>query len=1064
MRDIILERLENDLIGPYTENEILTSRPSDVYLTGMLWPRETRIGAEEDEKIGLSGADESETSGVTEDEEISLAGMVRPCSAGVSFAAKSTGKRTALDIRVRFATYKDVEVSSSEMKDGNQDGSGTGSGRTRTDWHRHAHDISITDLPLEEKSRFIPLNQPGIAEDVRLHLRTVPWSEGRLVTVTLLNYTQPDKDEGRNGIEKLILFQVRLEIKPSRGTVLVARPSRRAILDEDDRSAELLYRNAREFATGHTCSVEWKTGSDNTRADMIATSWIPKARVSATSTLGHESFEELRQKEESKPLSAGWLAKAGPNELDKALQALPAVYGKWIDSKETLLSSLPAEFQEQGEKNIEICRSVQARMSNGATRITGSGEMLHAFRLANLAMDVQHRWDPDRKARGPLEWRPFQLGFILLAAASVADREHPERKIMDLLWFPTGGGKTEAYLALIAFLAFYRRFSAGEAPDEGDGVAAIMRYTLRLLTTQQFSRATAVMLACEAIRRGRIPEADCSSHEFGNSPFSIGLWVGGGAVPNRVSDAATALSSSSDQATPRQLVHCPACREHLNWFHNSQARAIHVRCENEDCLLFHPEDPLPVWTVDEDIYRVRPTLLIGTIDKFAQIVRRVEINGLFGLDNGHPPDLILQDELHLISGPLGTVAGLYEVAIDRMLSSGSVCPKIIGSTATIQRASEQVKALFNRQTAQFPPPCLDADDSGFAVVNLNAPGRVYTGITTAGRSAKFSLQAVAASLLQSAVGGTTDDKIRDPYWTLISYFNSLRELGGALVLMQDDVNNSLAILAQQREEVPRDPQFIEELTSRRTQADVRDMLRQLAVSADVEGALDVVLATNMLSVGVDIPRLGLMLVNGQPKGIAEYIQATSRVGRGKVPGLVVVILNNAKARDRSHYESFPTWHATLYRDVEPTSVTPFASRARDRALHAVLVALVRHLVPGMLDQPQLDDTAIDAAKELINDIVRRSSLIDPEETAVCSELRRLLEIWESRNPRSYWNLRQVQNSLLQDAERAATIRAMGRIPGEAWPTMNNMRSVEASTRFRLAERLRERPHAGNEDG
>ena len=224
MRDIILERLGNDLIGPYTENEILTSRPSDVYLTGMLWPRETRMGAEEDEKIGLSGADESETSGATEDEEISLAGMVRPCSAGVSFAAKSTGKRAALDIRVRFATYKDVEVSSSETKDGNQGGSRTGSGQTRTDWHRHAHDISIIDVPLEEKSRLIPLNQPGVPKDVRLHLRTVPWSEGRLVTVTLLNYTQPNKDEGRNGIERLILFQVRLEIKPSRRTVLVARP------------------------------------------------------------------------------------------------------------------------------------------------------------------------------------------------------------------------------------------------------------------------------------------------------------------------------------------------------------------------------------------------------------------------------------------------------------------------------------------------------------------------------------------------------------------------------------------------------------------------------------------------------------------------------------------------------------------------------------------------------------------------------------------------------------------------------------------------------------------------
>jgi hypothetical protein len=391
-----------------------------------------------------------------------------------------------------------------------------------------------------------------------------------------------------------------------------------------------------------------------------------------------------------------------------------------------------------------------------------------------------------------------------------------------------------------------------------------------------------------------------------------------------------------------------------------------------------------------------------------------------------------------------------------MFSVGGSCPKIIGSTATIRRASDQVKNLFNRETAQFPPPCLDAADSGFAVIDFNAPGRIYAGVTTAGRSAKFTLQAVAASLLLSAQNGTSDKQIRDPYWTLISYFNSLRELGGALVLMQDDVNDSINILARQRKERPRQPELIEELTSRRTQADVRDMLEKMGIRSNRPGALDVVLATNMLSVGVDIPRLGLMLVNGQPKGIAEYIQSTSRVGRGSVPGLIISVLNNAKARDRSHYETFSTWHSALYRDVEPTSVTPFASRARDKALHAVLVALVRHLIPGMLDRPALDPTAIAEARNLINDVVQRASIIDPEETAVRAELENLLDVWEQRSPQSYWWPYKVKNSLLQDAERAATLRAMGRMPGEAWPTLNNMRSVEASSPFRLAERLREK--------
>jgi len=1058
MRELLLDRLKQDLIGPHADAEVLTARPSDVYLTGMLWPRESRMGAEEDDRFGVAGTGQSESDSGGEEEEVSLAGLFRPCSAGVSFAARPhAGSR--LDITVRFGTYEPVrgpEPAGGQRPDAaEEDGPG---GATRTRWRRRAHDIVLENVPLEGGSSFIDLEPYGAPPKIRLHVRTAPWTDGLLATVTLLNEAEPDEDAGREGTERLTLFQTRLEIRPSEGTVLVARPSRRAVLDDDDRSAALLYRNAREFANGHTCSAEWASSADTATASMVATDWLPATVVRSTRATGHEVFEPLRRDGPNSPLSARWLAEADSDALASGLQRLPAAYATWLDEREADAAALPVEFVQQAGRNIAVCREVHARMVEGARRIAGDARMARAFRLANLAIDLQHGWDREKRMRGPFEWRPFQLGFILLAAASVADRNHPEREIMDLLWFPTGGGKTEAYLALIAFLAFYRRLAALDGPDAGDGVAAVIRYTLRLLTTQQFTRAAAVVLACEAIRRGRIREAGASRRELGDAPFSIGLWVGGEAVPNRVTDAAAALGGAPDQPTPRQLVQCPACRNPLSWEHDEGADAIHVRCESRECVLFDPEAPLPVWTVDEDVYRARPTLVIGTVDKFAQIVRRKEVNGLFGLDTGRPPDLILQDELHLISGPLGTVAGLYEAAIDRLFESGGARPKIIGSTATIRRASEQVASLFDRATAQFPPSCIDSDDSGFAVVDGAAPGRVYAGVTTAGRSAKFTLQAVAASLLQSALDGTTDDDARDPYWTLVSYFNSLRELGGALVLMQDDVNDSLSLLAERRNETARRPELIEELTSRRTQADVRDMLDRLSVRSG-RGALDVVLATNMLSVGVDIPRLGLMLVNGQPKGIAEYIQATSRVGRGDVPGLVVAVLNNAKARDRSHYESFASFHEALYRDVEPTSVTPFASRARDRALHAVLVALVRHLVPGMLDRPELDDDAVDGARRLIADVVRRAKAIDPQEAAVARELERLLDTWELRAPRSYWT-RQARSSLLQDAERAATLRAMGRMPGEAWSTLNNMRSVEAGTRFRLAERLREQDQGG----
>ena len=1057
MRDFLINQMTRDLVGPHTDDEILSARPSDVYLTGILWPRQSRMGAEEDERLGLSSDDGSEIDDIGLEEEVSLAGQPRPCSAGISFAARAPESLPKLEVRVSFATYKPIPIASIEVKDGDS------RNRQRIGWQRRVHDILLDQVVLDSRSKLIDLEPQGAPHSVSLHLRTAVWTGGTLATCTLLNQAENDETEGREGLERLTLFQTRIEIRPCVGTELVARPSRRVAFDDDDKSAALLYRNAREFATGHTCSAEWRSERQAGTALVVATSWVPIAVVPATNVAGHEVFDAMKKSNNQSPLSAHALVSIAADEIADCLLQLPIAYEKWITEREAELVDLPEDLHEQAMENITICRNVYIRMVDGVKRIADDPQMSRAFRLANLAMNIQHSWGQEKSNSEPLEWRPFQLGFILLAIASVADREHTDRRLMDLLWFPTGGGKTEAYLALIAFLAFYRRLSARDDPDTGNGVAAIMRYTLRLLTTQQFSRAASVLLACEAIRRGRVNEAALIDGELGNTPFSIGLWVGGDAVPNKVSDAAAALRGAPDQPTPQQLTQCPACRESLSWAYNEQSDMIHVRCENGTCLLFDRNSPLPIWTVDEDVYRNRPTLLIGTIDKFAQIVRRKEINGLFGLDTGNPPDLILQDELHLISGPLGTIAGLYEVAIDRMFSSCGTLPKIIGSTATIRRASEQVKALFNRTTAQFPPPCLVASDSAFAIVDDRAPGRLYAGVTTAGRSAKFTLQAVAASLLQGANNGSYDNDIRDPYWTLVAYFNSLRELGGALVLMQDDVNDSLAQIAQRRGESARQPEFIEELTSRRTQAEVRDMLERLSKRAGTSDALDVVLATNMLSVGVDIPRLGLMLVNGQPKGTAEYIQATSRVGRGSVAGLVVSVLNNAKARDRSHFESFPTWHETLYRDVEPTSVTPFASRARDRALHAVLVSLVRHLVPNMLDRPVLDSDTTAAATELIDEIVRRVEAIDPEETDVRTELVRLLETWEIRAPKSYWAW-QVSNSLLQDAERAATKKAMGRLPGEAWPTLNNMRSVEASTRFRLTERLRERIPGGSDRG
>ncbi|MCZ8195512.1 MAG: helicase-related protein [Aquidulcibacter sp.] len=1048
-RDTVAVRLAEDLIGPRAENEELTARPSDVYLTGILWPQRTAMSGEDDERLSISAGSVEETD--SESEAVRTGSIQKPSVAGLSFSVVASSGPPRVQVTCQFARYRCEKREKREI------------------WVRQPHKVEIAALDLSPgPTREISLSDYGDGlPNVSLSIRSIQTSDAILVTLSLVNAIAPE--QGRDEIEAASLFQTALRVEPCDGTQLVPKPLRRSLSREleagdgtgslsDEESGALLYRNVAEFAFGHVCSAEWESfdqvAGTRPTARWVGTTWLPSTIVEGVDPNGHIFFSELGNGPRGfDPLLAESLAYAEPAALKNGLHLFCDAYERWAKLQRERLddtSDVSAELKYVAEVHLAQCGLALARMRASVEQLATDAKLRRAFQLANLAMHLQHSWDSSKSRQGPLRWRPFQLGFLLLSAPSSVIRDHIHRGTMDLLWFPTGGGKTEAYLALIACIAVYRRLS--DNPSDHSGVCALMRYTLRLLTTQQFARSAAMIVALEAIRSGRVPVPNGLPLQ-GEEPFSIGLWVGGDATPNKRADAFASLRGSTEVASPKQLARCPACGERLNWSMASGTSLVDVACRTTTCTMV---GSLPIFTVDDDVYDKRPTLLIGTADKFAQIVREKRTNALLGISNGSPPDLIIQDELHLISGPLGTIAGAYEAAFDLMFAARGHRPKVIGSTATIRRASEQVSALFDREAFQFPPPAIDHDDSGFTVRDRRptAMGRRYLGVTTAGRSAKFTLQAVAGSLLQTAFSAFSDDVRRDAYWTLVGYFNSLRELGGALVLMQDDVTDSIALYADARSEEKRPLRNVEELTSRRTQEEIRGMLDLLDIKVGLAGAVDAVLATNMVSVGVDISRLGLMLVNGQPKTIAEYIQSTSRVGRGDVSGLVVAVLNNAKARDRSHFETFCSWHRTLYRDVEATSVTPFASRARDRALHAALVAVVRHLVPDMLDAPTMSDDAEDLAMDLIDLIVERARRIDPEETSVRRELERHLDSWRARSPKVYWSDHKGGKSLLQSAERAAARRAAGRDTGAAWPTLNSMRTVEAGTPFRMAPVLR----------
>jgi hypothetical protein len=1045
IKDQLVERIGIDLIGPGAVDEFLEAYPTDVYLTGILFPTRSEIAKEEDEQLGSEGV------GVVEapsgEDEVSLAGSKRPANIGISFVVESDSVPT-IAIEFHCAAYS---------RDAGEIGS-DGKGK----WKRTAILSNLGGpVVLDFEYKDFDAAVTGV-KGLHAHVRTSPWGNKKLVTVAMINAHRTPEEYERDEMERICFFQSAIVVSPVAGTSLGSRPLGGSAVDEDTMMARLIYRDVREYAVGHTCSAGW-LDVDGV-VGQVHTTWLPSSVVLGMSSEGVKEFSPLAEKSSGPILGTDWLSETSGNELVEGLKHLPKAYLDWLDGQHKRLKKLIAEGEiadpaviAQAEKHFTKAGDVAARMEGAIKLVKTDSDVEKAFRLANRAIMIQRKWVAQEE--DPLIWRPFQLGFILLSLESVANESHEHRKTADLLWFPTGGGKTEAYLALVAFTLFLRRLRYGK---DGAGVAAFMRYTLRLLTVQQFQRASALICACDSLRQGMdLPDdlPDDLQTALGNTPFSLGLWVGGDATPNKFIDAKKALLDPLAYNRPDQLKRCPKHRDEiLSWVADDTNESVYATCGDPDCL-WHKES-LPVWTVDTDIYNKLPSLVIGTIDKFAQLARNPDTRRMFGQGvNYRNPDLIIQDELHLISGPLGSLTGLYEVAIDRLCSEGGARPKIIASTATIRQASSQITALFDRETCLFPQPILDASNSGFAVEDTKNPGRCYMGLTTAGRSAKFALQAITASLLQAGASDLFDDDSRDDFWTLVAYFNSLRELGGALVLMQDDVMDSIRNYAAQRGETERTVTEPMELTSRVSSSELKDYLDQLEIRQGADGCTDIVLASNMISVGVDVPRLGVMIVNGQPKGIAEYIQATSRVGRrrGGPGGLVTVIYNNGKARDRSHFETFRTWHEALYRDVEATSVTPFAPRARAKALHAALVILARHLVDKLVTGVTSVNNHDDELDDFIDEIVERARRIDPAEAGnVERELRRFLEDWRNNATvfKSYWSDFTPKNSLLISAEKAAEIRARsGGYHFRAVPTPNSMRNVEAGTLFKLEEEL-----------
>ncbi|MFC9200285.1 helicase-related protein [[Kitasatospora] papulosa] len=1055
LREGLVEQLRRDLLGPGSADEILTQDPPiTTYPIGVLFPRASDSESErvlqedaaesdglDDTPIMRRGRDIEEP---LQDLPAAQIGDRRPSSVGLTFAVDPK-IAPRLVVRTEAAAYDPVDA------EGRPVAAERAQARTvseqKEQWHRRELSIRpvVVDVTVPGRRRLNDLHK-GAALDVIV--RPMAPSSGTVtVTVTLINTQRVGKYALQDAF---CLYQPRLSVTTESDVPgIVDRPSERGGGDSEVATSRLLHRHAPTFAVGHGCSADWDwtpppVGAPN--VDRAAITTVRSEFVPAHEVLLTDSNPDI----DDSALTMEGLATSPENEVLSALNDLMAGYAEWIDAKESEAQAfLGTQHEAPARAQIEHCRTALARMRRGIRVLGTDTEAMRAFRLANRAMAQQRgrsEWVKNGRAGAPDttvgRWRPFQISFMLLCVEGIVDPKHDDRRIADLLWFPTGGGKTEAYLGLIAFTTFLRRMRLKE---RGGGVTVLMRYTLRLLTLQQFERAASLICAMERIRLG-------DERTLGTETISIGMWVGQSATPNKLSVAEESLvelrkEKELQEKNPVQLHACPWCgtRIDANQYEVDEgAKRMYVRCPDTWCDF---RDGLPVHLVDEAVYDARPTLVIATVDKFAAMPWREQTAALFNRDREDgtpPPELIVQDELHLISGPLGTLTGLYETAVDLLANE----PKVIASTATIRRASEQGNKLFARDVAQFPPAGIDARDSWFAVETPRErkASRQYVGLLTPSTSQSTLLIRTYANLLHRAAQGADSDQDRDAYWTLVGYFNSLRLLAAAELQVHDDVDAYLGYLAGRDGGVRRKILEQTELTSRANSSEVPKRLKQVEQRLGHPDVVDVLLATNMISVGVDVDRLGLMAVMGQPQTTAEYIQATSRVGR-RHPGLVAVMLNSSRSRDRSHYESFQHFHSALYREVESTSVTPFSSRSRERGLHAVVVALARIMIPAA--RPNDGAGRIDEFRDELDRVVRTTLLarvekVDRDEyEATADAYDEFVEWWSdlatSRGGLLYEPMRGRRTpSLLCGFDDVAAEE-------DAWQTLWSLRDVDAES-------------------
>ena len=1210
--EIMKELIDKKDIKPEAD-EFKNENPFDEYITGVIIPQKWKSKSEkgvqdpESEQLKITDTegkeDESFEENITLEFPSELDPQMRSKSFGISFIVNTNCPSFKL-----CATWGMYEKTTEENVN---------------IWKRNPY-CETFDITLDSDGNYPPEWIYGNKDDgISLNIKKIYLNENSThVTVTMVNHLDIKDNDDFNKLIAKSLYQPSIRINLNEGTEL--KPLTQ-IYEGEDKELHFIYRNRPVLARGHMCSAIWKKldyvsefesvvlwpdgdyfgkKTEKFKIPDIRSEFTPIYPMPSPSYDLPEEYQDGELTLSALDLSETW------DQIDTTLFPLLDKYKSWISTNKSNISKYNKSEKAIAQNLIDKQDKAIYRMHNGIKILKENKDARLAFCFANKAIHTQSEWkkwvkdkkqvnkgkiNEENKNKG-FKWKPFQLAFLLMNIESIYDSESDDRDVLDLLWIPTGGGKTEAYLAIMAFTISLRRIKSLKGKSNGGGTSIISRYTLRLLTIQQFRRTLRMITAAEYLRinesngkHGWRPK-DCNMDNdwiYGSARFSVGMWVGSGVSPNHLrtyNGAIPALMGKKDtDGEPAQIIRCPVCDSWLalpesglpkgdNEYHivvNTKKELVEVNnslsniakefefiedfdiesknhlegnftisfnfsdnkliketdmeaifdylwkeelyssslsykrpgyfgsvkevgrrggktinlgdykvkmeysdfeiwCPCPDCKLnnkkwvegvprlnkdINPdlpdgsmkrkiispflEDsriPIPAYTVDEQIYFRCPTIVISTADKIARLAFEPRAASLFGNVNKYnniygfhreslfpkepdpdsekleldvetflPPDLIVQDELHLIDGPLGSMFGLYEAMVDTIIKRANGNPKYIASTATIKNADNQAKLLFDKELFQFPPHGIDISNSFFIKEPFKSrwnefkSGRVYMGIYTPGRGAMTPPIRIWSRLLKTSYDQFKQIKDNYPFWTLVGYFNAMRELANGRALYREDVEERLTDISEKDDERKLDQEKLIELSSRINSVKIPILLSELEKDGNNNPPnYDAIFTTSMFGTGIDIDHLSLMVVNGQPKTTGSYIQSTGRIGRDH-GGLVITFLRAGKPRDLSHYEMFLTYHSRIHLGVEPVSVSPFSIGALERALGPAAISFFRNAIQtsvnwhednGKIISEKLCDTDIKYLRESI-----KSRLIRLKKTK--KEISNILDYYDS---------------------------------------------------------------------